>query len=75
MRPETLQFNSCSVFSSQGCGSEVEEYSAVLVDCALQNGRLILVKNNDASVNLSLSPLLRSEGDSFVDTGTATEQH
>ena len=30
-------------------------------------------KNNDASVNLSLSPLLRSEGDSFVDTGTATE--
>ena len=32
-------------------------------------------KNNDASVNLSLSPLLRSEGDSFVDTGTATEQH
>ncbi len=33
----------------------------------------LTMKNNDASANLGLCPLLRSEGDSSVGTGTATE--
>ncbi len=33
----------------------------------------LTIKNNDAPANLGLCPLLRSEGDSSVGTGTAME--